>query len=347
MTTEALFSYTRNSKERLQGPFKSLHRRPTAEEDVESYRRQLRTLPHASVALFLTWLATMTSKSSSLTFFRTSLQSFLSSSCALRILRTLSSSDDVAKARPSQLLVLDSSFNPPTKAHFGIVSSATMNGASEELPKRLVLLLATQNADKPVKPASFEHRLCMMTAFAEDLLESLKSRDRPKQLTVDIGVTKLPYFVEKANALTSSDVYEYEASKAAPVEQVHLIGYDTLIRIMDTKYYPPEHKLTTLASLFQHHRLRVTKHVDTSWGGETEQDRYLQAICDGERDSDGANPKWADRIDLVDSADYDNNAVSSTRAREAAKAGNTGEVERLCTKSVADYVIREGLYSND
>ena len=83
-----------------------------------------------------------------------------------------------------------------------------MQDEKGQYPKHLLLLLATQNADKAPKPASFEHRLVMMTMIAEHLVDDLKSHsDELRNVAVDVGVTKCPYFLDKANVITESNVY--------------------------------------------------------------------------------------------------------------------------------------------
>lgn len=54
-----------------------------------------------------------------------------------------------AAAPAKTLFVLDSSFNPPTKAHLNIALSSLQDASTGPLEeKRLLLLLAIQNADK-------------------------------------------------------------------------------------------------------------------------------------------------------------------------------------------------------
>ncbi|CAG8907599.1 unnamed protein product [Penicillium salamii] len=149
------------------------------------------------------------------------LKRFLSSAKEFEVLATVPPDHS---AESETLYVLDSSFNPPPPR------------------PRLLLLLATQNADKPSKPASFEDRLAMMELFAHDLRARLAESPAyaASGLThaietlplVDIGVTRNPYFVDKATAIETSDSYP------VALEQVHLTGYDTLIRIFNSKYYP-------------------------------------------------------------------------------------------------------------
>lgn len=116
----------------------------------------------------------------------------------------------------ASLAVLDSSFNPPTRAHLHLLSlAAEQLGLSHSL-----LLLAKQNADKPVLGASLVQRLEMMELIAA-------AADPPASTLC--GVTAHPLFVDKAAALRS--LCEPDARIAV------LVGFDTWVRIVDPKYY--------------------------------------------------------------------------------------------------------------
>ncbi|RFU36174.1 hypothetical protein B7463_g154, partial [Scytalidium lignicola] len=216
------------------------------------------------------------------------LKAFASSTSKFLILKSIPEATSPSDRKTDALYILDSSFNPPTLAHLRIATSAILH--DEKCPpssnKRLLLLLATQNADKAPKPASFDQRLTMMDIFATDLLNELKqsqsqsqssgpSPSPPPKLGIDIGVTTLPYFVGKATEIASSGLYP------ASTPQVHLTGYDTLVRILDPKYYPPTHDLSILGPFLEKHRLRVTYRADDSWGSRLEQDEYLKGILGG------------------------------------------------------------------
>ena len=88
-------------------------------------------------------------------------------------------------------------------------------------------------------------------------------------MIVNVGVTKEARFVDKMIALEKHGDYAVEdvdgEGKMRPVEQVHLTGFDTLVRLLDGKYYPPEHTLRPLEGLFERHRVRVTRRVDDAW----------------------------------------------------------------------------------
>lgn len=246
------------------------------------------------------------------------------------------------------LYVLDSSFNPPTFAHLRIASTALQERLQPS--SRLILLLSTQNADKPSKPAPFEDRLAMMELFAHDLRSHLakaagasktqESDYLERMPAVDIAVTKHPYFVDKAAAIEASNVYP------TPLEQVHLTGYDTLIRILNPKYYPPSNTLEPLASLFSKHRLRVTLRPGNDWGEREQQEEYLASLARGDREGEGGRREWAEKIQLVEGRAPGAPSVSSTKAREAAQSA-VEDLRWLVPESVRQFVLSEKPYSEE
>ncbi|KAL2704287.1 hypothetical protein AAEP93_005358 [Penicillium crustosum] len=273
------------------------------------------------------------------------LKRFLNSNKTFEVLTTIPPDHS---AESETLYVLDSSFNPPTRAHLRIVSTALIENPRPR--PRVLLLLATQNADKPSKPASFEDRLVMMELFARDLRSYLASApafaasgvtNAVENLPlIDIGVTKMPYFIDKATAIEASDSYP------VPLEQVHLTGYDTLIRIFDSKYYGPEHTLKPLEPFLSKHRLRVTMRPSDEWGGREEQLEYVAALARGDRDGEGARREWADQIQLVEGSLSTDQPVSSTRAREALQLAPQ-DLNWLVPEQVRQFVLSERPYSGN
>ena len=188
----------------------------------------------------------------------------------------------------------------------------------------------------------------MMTIFAQDLLHSLPAKStKDGTIEVDIAITKHPFFIDKCKAITSSGIYQPDPASFSevPIEQVHLIGFDTLIRLLDSKYYPPSHTLAPLQGLFEHHRLRVTYRGEDGWGGRQEQDTYLQDLKDGKREHEDGKREWADKIQMVEGKKAGEGTVSSTKVRKAAQEGDVDLLKELCTGGVADYVLQERLYT--
>ena len=228
-----------------------------------------------------------------------SLEGFLSSESDFTVVLTVPSSPDSWSTKhipPSELLILDSSFNPPSKAHQSLCSSALQPSQGKhdpghlgsrnagqlawgyEDPKRILLLFSTHNAEKQsVSPASFDQRLAMMILFAADLAE-IFSRDRWHKeasieqgptsqaatspgVFIDIGLTTQPFYADKSAAVDASGAYhgQYTASDSPrQAKHVHLAGSDTFVRILDPKYYAGHNPpLSALDQFFNNHALRV------------------------------------------------------------------------------------------
>jgi nicotinamide-nucleotide adenylyltransferase len=289
-------------------------------------------------------LPTMSSSPALRTKYASLLKQFTASTKDLEVLTSIPADRTTAA---KTLYVLDSSFNPPTFAHLRIASTALLERLDPS--SRLLLLLATQNADKPSKPAPFEDRLAMMELFAHDLRAHLavtKASETSSEPTeamehipaIDIGVTKKPYFVDKAAEIEACDSYP------SPLEQVHLTGYDTLIRILNPKYYPPEYTLDPLTSLFSQHRLRVTLRPSDEWGTKDEQREFVESIARGDMENQGVRKEWAKRITLVEGRAPGAPSVSSTRAREAAQSA-LEDLDWLVPDNVRQFVLSEKPYS--
>ncbi|KAF6825420.1 cytidylyltransferase family protein [Colletotrichum plurivorum] len=283
--------------------------------------------------------AAMSSRKSLVELFNRSLSTFQTSSDAFRVVCTLprlaDSPSSSAPRQPRQkvdsLVVLDSSFNPPTLAHLRMARSALRDGSSNSSGggARLLLLLAVNNADKKPKPASFGERLGMMHAFAEDLLEE------EEEVEVDLGLTTRPYFHEKSAVIAEEGGY-------GGAEQVYLVGFDTLIRIFDGKYY--DDMGAALGPFLGRARVRVTMRTDDAWGDEEEQEWYLEGLKDGGLEAVGGRAEWAERVEMVRGRGQGEEVVSSTRVREAAARGDGEGLKGLLSNRVREWVVEEGLY---
>lgn len=278
------------------------------------------------------------------------LTSFTHSSSKFRVVRTVNPTN----TQPKTLYILDSSFNPPSIAHLSLVQSALKHhGNSEHSPYRLLLLFSTQNADKAPSPASFAQRIALMTVFAEDFSRILKKSPASTDLadlSIDIGLTKEPYYSDKSVAIRDTTPAFYSSE---PIH-VHLTGYDTLIRFCNPKYYPKyDPPLSALKPFFDvGHKLRVTQRPtdpndksSNEFGTVEEQRKYVNDLKDGTRKQDGFEPQWANNIDMVEA--NDGVGISSTRVRNAAKEGDWSVVEELCTEGVAAWIKDQALYSED
>ncbi|EXJ77703.1 hypothetical protein A1O3_09932 [Capronia epimyces CBS 606.96] len=326
------------------------------------------------------------------------LTDFAESSSRFRILHTIPPSQPPSSQALRTVFVLDSSFNPPSRAHMSLVktaltakhlqTSSTSNSHSHSTPRasadadadvsaeptpRVLFLLATVNADKKPKPADFEDRLVMMVLMAEQLRAAFgdaagstsntntdPAAGNTRAPVVDIGITKEPYFIDKASCIDQSNVYRPEEDGSF-VEQIHLTGFDTLIRIFTPKYYPNHTPpLSALAPFLSRHRLRATVRVETDSpspnlkdaqgepGSEFDtvegQVAYVDRIARGDMEAQGLKREWATKVELVIDDSGEAQGVSSTRVRDAARAARFDEVEMLVGKRVTEWIKQRGLY---
>lgn len=275
------------------------------------------------------------------------LRDFLSSPARFRIVKTILSKS-ISEAAipphdPQTLLILDSSFNPPSRAHAWLAQSALRHAKSHlPGPHRLVLLFSTNNADKAPSPAAFDVRLGLMTLFAHDIAQTTS-------VPIDIALTNAPFYTDKSRAIT----HEGPWAQASPAPRhVHVMGYDTVTRFLGTKYYkdykPP---LSAVAPYFEAgHQLHVALRPSEKWGSVQEQRDWIDGLRDGRMDADGAQRQWAHQVTVVEADETERDRVhevSSSRIRELAKKGAMDEVRQLCTPSVSGAIVTDGIYKPD
>ena len=137
------------------------------------------------------------------------------------------------------LLVLDSSFNPPHWGHYTLIKKSYEH-YSQLYPNKnihVLLLLSIQNADKEVKPASFDKRMEMMCIMSRLLNKDFES------LSSYVGLTIFGKFVDK-DAIIRKKFFNRG-------KIVYLVGFDTIIRIFDPKYYVPETPAVALCNFMK------------------------------------------------------------------------------------------------
>lgn len=127
-------------------------------------------------------------------------------------------------ALPETLLCLSASFNPMTVAHAALVHE----GIRLVSPREILLLLATANVDKRGEGIPLEQRFDLLLRFAEN---------RPR---VSVAAVYHGRFVDKLDAI--------RAAYPTATRVVFLLGFDTLIRLFDPKYYTD--RTGSLARLF-------------------------------------------------------------------------------------------------
>lgn len=99
-----------------------------------------------------------------------------------------SSSHTHTANRPLRISVLDSSFNPPSRAHLALATPSSINHFDAYL-----LILSTKNADKLPKPGetTTDQRLRMMIAMAQEIEETSRTTSGERS-TSNIAIAYSP-----------------------------------------------------------------------------------------------------------------------------------------------------------
>ena len=203
------------------------------------------------------------------------------------------------------LSVMSASFNPPTEAHLRMAEMAARTFALDEI----LLLLARTNVDKGLYGAPLDARMLMLDALV---------RDRP---TYSAAVVNRARFVDKLEALRP--LYP------AGVDIRFVVGYDTLVRLFDPKYY--EDMNADLERMFASCRVVAVNRADHDLDAVR---RFLRRPeCQA----------FADRVDAME-LDPRHAAMSSSGVRERLRAG--GAVDGLIPPEVERVIRRMGLYGN-
>ncbi|PQE26760.1 hypothetical protein CJF31_00003453 [Rutstroemia sp. NJR-2017a BVV2] len=286
--------------------------------------------------------------------------------------------------QPLTLYILDSSFNPPTLAHMHLCLSAlhSHRPSPTSPPPRLLLLLSTLNADKGSGHPSttLPQRLVGIEEFAKDLHSTLTSPSSSNSMTssppdqdiaIDIALTTQPFFHQKSHSIsTTPSPYPDKTT------HIHLTGFDTLIRVLNPKYYS-EGDLSPLVPFLGGHGLRVAWR-DTSGEDGWSRGRQEQWVREmkgrveemkgvrgwfREGNVEGEEGEGKRGIEMVD-LEGKGSGISSSRVREVVrevagrvkeegKGEERGQVEReelkkaldgLVSEGVREWIVEEGLY---
>ena len=140
--------------------------------------------------------------------------------------------------RGKKLGIFSGSFNPLTLAHTRMVEDTVAKYQLNEL----LLLLAKANVDKAVFGLPLAARLLTVKRYA-------KSRQ-----AFSVGVSSHGRYIDKVAALKSI---------FPPDTELHfIVGYDTLVRIFDTKYYTDTDFHAELQALFVSARFIVANRAE-------------------------------------------------------------------------------------
>ncbi len=197
--------------------------------------------------------------------------------------------------------VLPSAFNPPTRAHLRLLELAE----AVEGVERGAALLTTRNVAKGIEGASLADRIGMLLAARES---------RPGLAVLAANQARI---VDQAFALR-------QTWPEAAFDFV--LGFDTLVRLFDERYYTQAME-AELDAFFAQHRVIAANRGNVAAGGV---DAYVAEQAS----------RYGDRIVTV-TLDEAHRAMSSSEARARIA---TGEASGGLPEEVTAYIREHGLY---
>ncbi|CCE63471.1 hypothetical protein TPHA_0E03820 [Tetrapisispora phaffii CBS 4417] len=218
--------------------------------------------------------------------------------------------DNLLDSQNDVILVLDSSFNPPHMGHYSLAKRSIEYFKEHHKNSKvsLLLLLSVKNADKVPTPASFEERLYMMC-----LLNDFIKKDGIK---VSVGLTTHAKFVDKSDAIRRACSFENQIA--------YLVGFDTITRIFDPRYYKPDAPADALQEFMKTTQFCCLTRDNGSIPSE-EQLNYASDISSGKFEP-LIPSHWGSKIHILDN-DSKYTKISSSDIRN--KLHNISRVKEL------------------
>ncbi|KAL3234249.1 hypothetical protein RNJ44_03011 [Nakaseomyces bracarensis] len=209
------------------------------------------------------------------------------------------------KDNDSVLLVLDSSFNPPHLGHYTLIKNSVKFYQSKGITDlQILLLLSVKNADKGVKPAPFSKRMDMMQQFSKYINEQQLCN---KNNSVILALTNHAKFVDKKNVIQDFIGHDSRTKIA------FLVGFDTLVRIFDPKYYAPILVSEALEEFMKTVEFCCLARDHDQTTIEI-QHRYVSEILDGEKEPQIPR-SWGQKIHFIE-FDEGVKSISSSSIRQ-------------------------------
>ena len=258
--------------------------------------------------------------------------------------------------------VLDSSFNPPHKAHYALAVSPKPAFADEEATAikskerydAILLLFSVRNADKGLgssKDANPAERIEMMQLMAQELEQS-------KSINVAVGIVEEPLMITKST-LIHNFIQEQQQQHDSPRVRLHwLVGFDTLERFFQVKYYPsPDYFAKACQTYFQNERTtfvcarrQMMENKNTNAKHDTTSQKAEEELLNSKEVS-----PWKERgsvvmIDLPTSVqDVSSTAIRKTIQEQGSMTDDDleGELSQMTTPAIASYLVRKKLYKAD
>ncbi|GAN08559.1 conserved hypothetical protein [Mucor ambiguus] len=216
-----------------------------------------------------------------------------------------------ATSKKCRLLVLDSSFNPPTKAHAKLLQTSLESYPTSYFDGSL-LLFSTNNVDKTLTGASVLQRAQMMEMIAMQYPNTA------------VGFTPHGRFMDKAKYIHSWFAETYTSGQ---LELYFIVGYDTMVRLLDPKYYNGTSVKEALTPFFE------SCHLICADRGTEDVDFWVKTYS-----TFGQHLIQRIQLDAITSQ------LSSTLAREAIQQRHTDQLNTILDPNIVAFVSENKIY---
>ncbi|KAF8322561.1 hypothetical protein DL93DRAFT_2071395 [Clavulina sp. PMI_390] len=283
--------------------------------------------------------------------------------------------------------VLDSSFNPPTLAHLALALLPPIAPSSSQPPPSshaYILLLSVRNADKQLKPGdpTLAQRVQMMILLAQAIHARLidaragSGRGGPSPCIM-VAVIDEPTFVGKSQKLVRYFRSQLQLGTESalgpeptgttlhdqpiPPRLTFIVGWDTIIRVFNVKYYGTREAMNASLGLFfkdDRSSMVCARRSTAQLQSPRSESENASARKEEEEEEEAAFLGSDDVKEYVESGvvkmvDLDGEvaSLSSTLVR-ASMARNEGDNDEgrhqdgddMLVPTIAEYIRREGLY---
>jgi nicotinic acid mononucleotide adenylyltransferase len=229
----------------------------------------------------------------------------------------------------TKFLILDSSFNPPTLAHYRLLCRTSV--ALSNPP--WILLHSVQNADKP------HSQTCHIQAMLR-LMEG-ELRLKHPSLSIASWIVSAPRFVDKVELLSS-------AVPGTKKDFHFILGQDTLVRFFSDKYYPQGKSGQVYADFFGiGARIWVAPRTEGGTDHQTFQElkEQLRAALIESHHALERVEEWLKNLNEIPGWTSDPaNRLSSTLAREESQKECNEALLKIVFPNISEYVRSNKLY---
>ncbi|KAL0085093.1 hypothetical protein J3Q64DRAFT_1745508 [Phycomyces blakesleeanus] len=247
------------------------------------------------------------------------------------------------------ILVLDSSFNPPTLAHRALLTESLASFPKDYFDASIVLF-STRNVDKQLTGASVLQRAQMMEIMARQFGDTTNSINTSTKALENIAVALTPHgrFIDKSIHIQTFFKHQFDAN--VTIKLYFIMGFDTITRFLDPVYYP-EGRDTALEPFFRHSHLICADrpgsgndNAEVFWSERQKEEEGLGTGTGTEAVSCPYNTKKITRIKLENRVSCLSSTLARNKIKQSYSTKDTTGLEEILDKDIIQFIYYEDLY---